>query len=233
VTADSFSRFFWPRALALQLLLLGLWWCVLYQPSLAMLHLAAEIPFGLLPAKPDESPLEVDATGEWKFTIPVGAIVRDSTQSNAPVSVHAIDFSAPPENVAPFTTAWFVYMGLALNAPFNRANVRRTIIGLAIQTAVSGLALLCYAEINARDRCQYAPLTWRLISMAAKAWVSYRLPGDSLRQPFSCSAWDTSWVVGLPDERRVVGRAHPRNRVEAREPGEEGRVKAQNPYQGH
>lgn len=150
VTADNWSRFFWPRAVVLQLLLLGLWWFVLYQPSLALLHLTAQIPFGLLPAKPDESPLEVDSTGEWKFTIPVGAVVRDSKQSNAPVSVHATDFSAPAENVAPFTTAWFVYLGLALNAPFNRANLRRTLIGLAIQTAVSALALLCYAEINAR-----------------------------------------------------------------------------------
>src|SRR5579863_1664827 len=126
-----FSRFFWPRAVALQFLLLGLWWFVLYQPSLALLHLAAQIPFGLLPARPDENPIEVDATGEWKFIIPVRDVVRDSAQSNAPVNVHASDFSAPAENVAPFATAWFVYLGLALNAPLSRANLRRILIGLA------------------------------------------------------------------------------------------------------
>jgi hypothetical protein len=66
------------------------------------------------------------------------------------VNVHASDFSAPAENVAPFATAWFVYLGLALNAPLSRANLRRILIGLATQTTLSGLALLGYAEINAR-----------------------------------------------------------------------------------
>lgn len=147
---DNFSRFFWARTVALLLLALGLWWLVLYQPSLVLLRVTAQIPFALLTARQEANPVEVDATGEWKFSIPVGAYVRDSAQGKGPVSVGAIEFSAAAANVAPFATGWFVYLGLALNARLTRANLRRTLIGLAIQTVISGLALFGYAEINAR-----------------------------------------------------------------------------------
>ena len=148
--APSFSRFFIARAVALQLLILGLWWFVLYQPSLALLRVIAEIPFTLLTARQDRDPIEVDASGEWKFSVPVSAYVRDSAEGKGPVSVNAIEFSAPAANVAPFATGWFVYLGLALSVPISRSNLRRILLGLAIQTIVSGVALLGYAEINAR-----------------------------------------------------------------------------------
>ena len=145
--ADNFSRFFWPRAVAIQLLLLGLWWFVLYQPSLVLLRVTAQIPFGLFTARQDREALEVDPSGEWKFSIPVSPFVRYGPSGEETVS--AIEFSAPAANVAPFTTAWFVYLGLALNVPLTRANLRRSLIGLAVQTVVSDLALFGYAKINA------------------------------------------------------------------------------------
>ena len=149
MAADNFSRFFWPRALALQLLLLGLWWTLLYEPSLVLLRVTAQIPFALLTARQDRDPLEVDATGEWKFSIPMSAFVKDPANGKGPTMVNAIDFGGPAANVAPFTTGWFVYLGLTLNARLTRLNLRRSLIGIAIQTAISGLALFAYAEINA------------------------------------------------------------------------------------
>jgi hypothetical protein len=139
------------RAVGLQLVLLGLWWTVLYWPSIGLLRLTAEVPFTFLLTNPSKSTLEVDSsTGEWNFRIPVNALVKDSTQSNDPVSVDEIEFAAPPENVAPFTTGWFVYMGLALSVPITRNSISRTIKGLFSQTAISALALFTYAEVNAR-----------------------------------------------------------------------------------
>jgi hypothetical protein len=135
----------------LLLVFLGLWWTVLYWPSLGLLRLIAEVPLTLLLTNPARSTLEVDSSsGEWNFSIPVNAVVKDSPQSTIPVRIDAIDFAAPPENVAPFTTGWFVYLGLALSVPITRDSIRRTLKGLLFQTAISGLALFTYAEVNAR-----------------------------------------------------------------------------------
>jgi hypothetical protein len=147
---ESSSGYFVLRAVGLQLVLLGLWWTVLYRPSIGFLRLAAEVPFTFLTAHQSKSPLEVDASGDWNFSIPVDAIVRDSTQSSSPVSVDSIDFAAPPESVAPFTTGWFVYLGLAFSVPISRNSLRRTLKGLLFQTAISALAVFIYAEVNAR-----------------------------------------------------------------------------------
>jgi hypothetical protein len=139
------------RAVGLQLVLLVLWWTVLYRPSLAVLRMIAEVPMTLLLTNPSKSTLEVDsASGDWNFSIPVNAVVRDSPQSDGPVQVDAIDFAAAADNVAPFTTGWFVYLGLALSVPISRDSLRRTVKGLLFQTAISALAVFTYAEVNAR-----------------------------------------------------------------------------------
>jgi hypothetical protein len=149
--AESSLGHFVLRAVGLQLVLLGLWWTVLYRPSIGLLRLTAEVPFTFLITNPSKSTLEVDSSsGDWNFSIPVNAVVKDSTQSNDPVSVDAIDFAAPPENVASFTTGWFVYLGLALSVPITRNSIRRALKGLAFQTAISALAVFTYAEVNAR-----------------------------------------------------------------------------------
>jgi hypothetical protein len=104
------------RVVGLLLVFLGLWWTVLYRPSIGLLRLIAEVPLTLLLTNPSRSTLEVDSSsGEWNFSIPVNAVVKDSPQSTIPVRIDAIDFAAPSENVAPFTTGWFVYLGLALS----------------------------------------------------------------------------------------------------------------------
>ena len=150
MAASSLGHFL-LRAVGLQLVLLGLWWTVLYRPSIGLLRLTAEVPLTLLISNPSKSTLEVDAaSGEWNFSIPVNAVVKDSPQSNSPVSVDAIDFAAPPENIAPFTTGWFVYLGLALSVPITKNSVRRTLKGLLFQTGISALAVFTYAEVNAR-----------------------------------------------------------------------------------
>src|SRR6202165_2944906 len=94
------------RAVGLQLVFLGLWWTVLYRPSVGFLRLTAEVALSLL-LNASKSTLEVDSSsGEWNFSIPVNAVVKDSPQSDRSVQVDAIDFAAPVENVAPFTTGW-------------------------------------------------------------------------------------------------------------------------------
>lgn len=149
--AESRMGHFILRAVGLQLILLGLWWTVLYQPSIGLLRLTAEVPLTLLLTNPWKSTLEVDpSSGDWNFSIPVNAVVKDSPQSNSSVQVDAIDFAAPTENVAPFTTGWFVYLGLALSVPITRDSARRTVKGLVFQTAISALAVFTYAEVNAR-----------------------------------------------------------------------------------
>ena len=148
---ESNLRLFLLRAVGLQLVFLGLWWTILYQPSIGILRLIAEVPLTLLVSAPSKRTLEVDSsTGEWDFSIPVGAVVKDSTQTNEPVSVDAIDFAAPPANVAPFATGWFVYLGLALSVPVNRNSLRRTAKGLILQTTIGALGVFAYAEVNAR-----------------------------------------------------------------------------------
>jgi hypothetical protein len=149
--AESRLGQFLSRAVALQLVLLGLWWSVLYQPSIGLLRLTARVPLTLLLTNPSKSTLEVDSSsGDWDFSIPVNAVVKDSPQSNSSVQVDAIDFAAPAENLAPFTTGWFVYLGLALSVPITRDSIRRTLKGLLFQTAISALAVFTYAEVNAR-----------------------------------------------------------------------------------
>jgi hypothetical protein len=149
--AESRLGHFLLRAVGLQLVLLGLWWTVLYQPSIGLLRLIAEVPFTLLLTNPSKSTLEVDSSsGDWNFSIPVNTVVKDSPQSNSAVQVDAIDFAAPAENVAPFTTGWFVYLGLALSVPITKDSTRRTLKGLLFQTAISALAVFTYAEVNAR-----------------------------------------------------------------------------------
>ena len=139
------------RAVGLQIALLGIWWTVLYRPSLALLRVAAEVPFSLLAGNPLKSALQVDApSGDWNFSVPVNAVVKDSTQSNGSVQVDAIDFAAPVENVAPFAIGWFVYLGLALSVPISRNSLVRALKGFLFQTAISALAVFTYAEINAR-----------------------------------------------------------------------------------
>ncbi|HXP88298.1 MAG TPA: hypothetical protein VN841_26440 [Bryobacteraceae bacterium] len=149
--AESNSGHFLLRAVALQLILLGLWWTVLYRASVGLLWLTAEVPLTLLLTSQSKDTLAVDASsGDWNFSIPVNALVKDSTQSDSPVSVEAIDFAAPVANVATFTTGWFVYLGLALSVPITRNSLRRTLKGLLFQTAISALAVFTYAEVNAR-----------------------------------------------------------------------------------
>ena len=139
------------KAVASQLALLVLWWTVLYRPSLGLLRLTAEVPLTVLLTNPSKSTLEVDpSSGDWNFSIPVNAVVKDSPQSGSPVQVDAIDFAAPAENIAPFTIGWFVYLGLALSVPISRDSIRRTLWGLLFQTAISALAVFTYAEVNAR-----------------------------------------------------------------------------------
>ncbi len=149
MTQSSLGHFL-LRAVGLQLIFLGLWWTVLYQPAIGLLRLTAEVPLSLLLTNPSKRSLEVNSSsGDWNFSIPVNAMVKDSPQSDSSVQVDAIDFAAPAENVAPFTTAWFVYLGLALSVPITRESIRRTLKGLLLQTAVSALAVFIYAEVNA------------------------------------------------------------------------------------
>lgn len=136
------------RAVGLQILLLGLWWLVLYQPALMLLRVVVEIPLTFL-ASGSQPPLQIDANGQWNFSIPVNTVVSDPKEGPAPKPVDAIEFAAPPENVAPFSTGWFVYLGLALALPLTKANSKRTAIGIGIQTALNALGLFFYAEINA------------------------------------------------------------------------------------
>jgi hypothetical protein len=150
MTESSLGHFL-LRAVGLQFVLLGLWWTVLYQPAIGLLRLTAEVPISLLLTNPSKRTLQVDSSsGDWNFSISVNAVVKDSPQSNSSVQVDAIDFAAPAENVAPFTTAWFVYLGLALNVPITRDSIRRTLKGLLFQTVISALAVFTYAEVNAR-----------------------------------------------------------------------------------
>ncbi len=114
-----------------------------------LLRVAVEVPFTFLLSQQSPPPLQLDAKGDWNFSIPVNTVVNDPKEGSGPRQVGSIDFAAPPENVAPFTTGWFVYLGLALSLPFTKAHLRRTLIGIAIQTAVSVLALFVYAEVNA------------------------------------------------------------------------------------
>jgi hypothetical protein len=148
---ESSLGYFVFRAVGLQILLLGIWWTILYRPSIALLRLTAEVPLSVLLSNPLKSALEVDSSsGDWNFSVPVNAVVKDSTHSDGAVKVEAIDFTAPVENVAPFAIGWFVYLGLALSVLITRDSLRRTLKGLFLQTAISALAVFSYAEINAR-----------------------------------------------------------------------------------
>jgi hypothetical protein len=113
-----------------------------------LLRVAAEVPLAFL-STGSQPPLQVDEKGEWNFSIPVNTVVDDPKEGLAPKPVQGIEFAAPPENVAPFSTGWFVYLGLALTMPFTKANWKRTLLGAGIQTALNSLALFFYAEINA------------------------------------------------------------------------------------
>ena len=137
------------RTIALQIAALCAWWLVLYQPSLVLLRVAAEIPFTFLLSSQSQPPLQVDAKGDWNFSIPVNTVVKDPKEGPSPRPVSSIGFAAPPEDVAPFTTGWFVYLALALGLPFSRPNLQRTLLGMGVQTAVNALALFIYAEVNA------------------------------------------------------------------------------------
>lgn len=147
---NSPARSLLLKTIGLQIVALGTWWLVLYQPSLVLLRVAVEVPFTFLFSRQSQPPLQVDSKGDWNFSVPFNTVVKDPKEGPGPKPVDSIDFAAPPENVAPFTTGWFVYLGLALSLPFTRANLRRTLIGMAIQTCVSALALFLYVEINAR-----------------------------------------------------------------------------------
>jgi hypothetical protein len=146
---SSFGRWFWPRAVALQFLLLGLWWFVLYQPSLFLLRVVGEVPFTLFTPRQEKDALDVDTSGDWKFSVPVSPFAHDDENGRGRVIVNAIEFSGPSANVAPFTTGWFVYLGLALNLPLTRSRLRRTLLGLLLQMAAASLGLFAYAEVNA------------------------------------------------------------------------------------
>jgi hypothetical protein len=150
MSKSSLSHFVF-RAVGLQIVLLGIWWTILYRPSIALLRLTAEVPLNLPLSNPLKSALQVDSSsGDWNFSVPVNAVVKDSTHSDGSVQVEAIDFTAPAENVAPFAIGWFVYLGLALSVLITRENLRRALKGLLFQTAISALAVFSYAEINAR-----------------------------------------------------------------------------------
>ena len=150
MSKSSLSHFVF-RAVGLQIVLLGIWWTILYRPSIALLRLTAEVPLNLPLSNPLKSALQVDSSsGDWNFSVPVNAVVKDSTHSDGSVQVEAIDFTAPAENVAPFAIGWFVYLGLALSVLITRDNLRRALKGLLFQTTISALAVFIYAEINAR-----------------------------------------------------------------------------------
>ena len=143
------APFFLPRVVAFQLVFLGLWWSLLYQPSLRLLGSAANITFSILLGNQPEPPLQIDSKGEWNFRFPVNAVVNDPVQQPGPLSVGSIDFVSAPENIAPFTTGWLVYAGLALSAPLTRSSLRRTLIGVGAQTVINTLALFAYVQVNA------------------------------------------------------------------------------------
>lgn len=137
------------RTIGFQIVALATWWLVLYQPSLMLLRVAVEVPFTFLLSQQSHPPLQLDTNGIWNFSVPMNTVVNDPKDGSSPRPVGSIDFAAPPENVAPFTTGWFVYLGLALSLPFTKAHPRRTLIGFAIQTAINALALFVYVEVNA------------------------------------------------------------------------------------
>jgi len=146
--AVSNTLYFLPRVVMLQFVCLGLWWSVLYQPSLLFLRSAATITFSVLFGNQRQPPLQVDSNGDWNFSVPVNTVVNDPVQHPGPRFVSSIDFAVPPENIAPFTAGWIVYAGLALSVPVTRSSLRRILIGVGAQTVISTLALFVYVEIN-------------------------------------------------------------------------------------
>lgn len=147
---DSTPRALLLRTTAFVILALGIWRVTLYEPALALLRITVEIPFTLLMSSQQQLPVQVDAKGDWNFSIPVHAEVKDPKDGSEPRTVDAIEFAGAAENIAPFTTGWFVYAALALSLGFSKENLRRTLLGLLIQTAINIFALYVYAEVNAQ-----------------------------------------------------------------------------------
>ena len=66
--SESSLGYFVFRAVGLQILLLGIWWTILYRPSIALLRLTAEVPLSLLLGNPLKGALEVDSSSPESLT---------------------------------------------------------------------------------------------------------------------------------------------------------------------
>ncbi len=128
------------RAAVCVLCSLGLWWFLFRPVSSTVLRNLVYIPLAVLLAPAGLAPVTVNPeSGEWIFNV---AVHHNGIES--------IEFAAEPGTAEDFTAGWFSYAGLALAVGgFRRAKLSAGLKGLALQVAVSVLALTAFAYVSA------------------------------------------------------------------------------------
>lgn len=128
------------RAAACVICSLVLWWFLFRPVASIMLRKLVYIPLAVLIAPAGLAPVAVNPeSGEWVFNV---AVHHDGIES--------IEFAAEPGTAEDFTAGWFSYAGLALAVGgFRRGKAFAGFKGLALQIAVSVLALTAFAYVSA------------------------------------------------------------------------------------
>jgi hypothetical protein len=135
---------------ALLAALLILWWLVLMNPLLFLLHQAVDVCGGVVSSGAAAFSVTETPSGDWTFEVPLEAVLPPSPANPAPQQIHSISFDMARSVAGAFTFGLPVYWALMLAAPGIRRNIRPLLLGtLAVAILEIVLALLT-AEILAQ-----------------------------------------------------------------------------------
>ncbi len=192
---------------ALLAALLILWWLVLMNPLLFLLHNAVNACGGVFWSGPPAFSVTETPGGGWTFEVPMEATVPHSAANPAPQQVHAIDFDMARSEVGAFTFGLPVYWALMLAAPGIRRNLRPLLWGtlamaiLEIALAVLTADLLAHVTLARMVRAHDPIGHWFLR-------FSYYLTVDAIPylMPFVVAIWSHrelreqifNWATGKP-----------------------------------
>src|SRR5438132_893151 len=124
------------RGSLLLILLLAVWWFVLLNPLLFLLQGGGGFALGVVYGGGSGDVASVAPSGDWNFTIPLEATVRNAPGHPGLSQIHSIEFTVPRADMLAFTFSVPVFWAIVLAAGGIRRNLRALALGTALMAAV-------------------------------------------------------------------------------------------------
>jgi hypothetical protein len=135
----------------LLILLLAIWWWVLLNPLLFLLQGAGGFALDAVYGSGSRDVATVSPSGDWNFTIPLEATMRNAPDHPGLSQIHSIEFTVPRADMLAFTFSLPVFWAIVLAAGGIRKNLRALVWGTLLMAIVEIVLLLVFAKVTAHQ----------------------------------------------------------------------------------